>query len=70
MYACTGASPSPFAICGLPPARRAGVRDAFAAAVFFAAAGLAVFFAAGFLGAWPAVFAALPPLLVGAFVRD
>ena len=22
MYACTGASPSPFAICGLPPERR------------------------------------------------
>jgi hypothetical protein len=27
MYACTGASPSPFAICGLPPERSFGFAD-------------------------------------------
>src|SRR3954453_16724901 len=34
MYACTGASPSPFGICGFPPERRAGW-----AAVFSTTAG-------------------------------
>ena len=30
MYACTGASPSPFGICGLPPARSFGFLGALA----------------------------------------
>jgi hypothetical protein len=35
MYARTGASPSPFAICGLPPESRTTLLFRFGAAAFF-----------------------------------
>src|SRR5688500_18131161 len=50
MYACTGASPSAFAICGLPPERRTGDVSSFRALAGLALLVPDLAFAAAFFG--------------------
>src|SRR5918994_4043026 len=61
MYSCTGASPSAFAICGLPPERRTATFSPFRALIGLASLAPGLAFAPAFAG---------PLLLVVGFRSD